>query len=152
MLNEGAGVIGRVETWAVGAMGAIGVICLMLGPDGWYPSCHGFRSTKGMVMASHGTRGLLKQNIFLKIVSFNFYFNLHLCGAPESQGLHLFDAVSVVAIDPCKIGISQLTELCLSESARVRGAVIIKSITVLKPLELVTNNALKSWAYNCTII
>ena len=86
MLNEGAGVIGRVETWAVGAMGASGVICLMLGPDGWYPSCHGFRSTIGMVMASHGTRGLLKQNIFLNILDFKIVLTYICVGRLKAKG------------------------------------------------------------------
>ena len=58
MLNVGAGVIGREDTWVIGTplMGAL------LGVGGWYPSCHGLRFTIGMVIASHGTRGFLKIN------------------------------------------------------------------------------------------
>ena len=58
MLNEGAEVIGRDETWVIGGP----LMGVMLGADGRYPSCHGLRFTMGIVMASHGTRGLLKQN------------------------------------------------------------------------------------------
>ena len=56
MLKVGAGVIGSFDTWTIGAvlMGAL------LGAGAWYPSCQGLRFTIGILMASHGTRGLLE--------------------------------------------------------------------------------------------
>ena len=99
------------------------------------PSCHGRRLILGIVRASQGTRGFLKQRqgvgphsgdimIMIKIC-------LHVGLFPEAERLHEADVVPVVAVDPGQVGPPDLHQLVGAEPARVGGLVVEISVSPL---------------------
>ena len=77
-------------------------------------------------MASHGTRGLLKQTTFDIELILIFFRILHLRWFSEGKRLHQLHMISVITVDPGQGGLPHLSQLLLAELAGVAGAVVVE--------------------------
>ena len=71
---------------------------------------------------------------------------LHKRRFPECQWLHELYMIPIITVNPGQAGLPNLKQLLFCHLARAGKVVIVESVSMLQPLELVPNDALECWS------